>query len=180
MGYQLRTIVLHRSVLVWPIDQSALSVRIRISPPTITTDALDGSLRTLTATTSRLCLFGRNTVVEPDLDNRNINPLPSCVMLDQVLPPTLPRRIASFDSTTGELLWVCGGAAPLAYASPMESGGIVVGLGGYRGASLAVRAAGAGNITESQRLWPYQRAAAGWVPASSKTVCFTPPTWAAC
>ncbi len=75
---------------------------------------------------------------------------------------TLPRRIASFDPATGELLWVCGGGAPLAYASPMESGGIVVGLGGYRGASLAVRVAGEGNITESQRLW-HEPKDSGWL-----------------
>jgi outer membrane protein assembly factor BamB len=75
---------------------------------------------------------------------------------------TLPRRIASFDPVTGELLWICGGGAPLAYASPMESGGIVVGLGGYRGASLAVRVAGRGNLTESQRLW-HEPKDGGWL-----------------
>ena len=75
---------------------------------------------------------------------------------------TLPRRIASFDPATGELLCVCGGGAPLAYASPMESGGIVVGLGGYRGASLAVRVAGERNLTESQLLW-HEPKDSGWL-----------------
>lgn len=66
---------------------------------------------------------------------------------------TLPRRVSGFDPVTGELLWTCGGGAPLAYASPVESGGVVVALGGYRGASLAVRAGGRGDVTQTHRLW---------------------------
>lgn len=75
---------------------------------------------------------------------------------------TLPRRIASLDPLTGSLNWTCGGGAPLAYASPMESDGIVVGLGGYRGASLAVRGGGQGDITEAQRLW-HEPKDSGWL-----------------
>jgi outer membrane protein assembly factor BamB len=66
---------------------------------------------------------------------------------------TLPRRVSAFDPASGELLWTCGGAAPLAYASPMESDGVIVALGGYRGASLAVRAGGRGDVTETHRIW---------------------------
>ena len=54
------------------------------------------------------------------------------------LVATLPRRVSAFDPKTGERLWTCGGAAPLAYASPIESDGVIVALGGYGGASLAV------------------------------------------
>lgn len=71
---------------------------------------------------------------------------------------TLPRRVSAFDPATGDRLWTCGGAAPLAYASPVfsdgpESGGVIVALGGYGGASLAVRAGGSGDVTETRRLW---------------------------
>ncbi len=69
------------------------------------------------------------------------------------LVATLPRRVSAFDPSTGDLLWTCGGAAPLAYASPMESDGVIVALGGYGGASLAVRAGGRGDVTESHRIW---------------------------
>lgn len=75
---------------------------------------------------------------------------------------TLPRRIASFNPATGKLNWVCGGGAPLAYTSPMESEGIVIALGGYRGASLAVRGSGEGDITEAQRLW-HEPKDSGWL-----------------
>lgn len=65
----------------------------------------------------------------------------------------LPRRVSAFDPSTGERHWTCGGGAPLAYASLMECDGVVVALGGYRGASLAVRAGGHGDVTQTHRLW---------------------------
>ena len=75
---------------------------------------------------------------------------------------TLPRRVAAFDPATGSLIWVCGGGAPLAYASPIEQDGIVVALGGYRGATLAVQGGGEGDITDAQRLW-HQPKGSGWL-----------------
>jgi outer membrane protein assembly factor BamB len=65
----------------------------------------------------------------------------------------LPRRVSAFDPSTGRRLWTCGGGAPLAYASLMEYDGVVVALGGYRGASFAVRAGGHGDVTQTHRLW---------------------------
>ena len=64
----------------------------------------------------------------------------------------LPRRVIALDPSTGERLWTCGDGAPLAYASLMEEDGIVIALGGYRGASFAVRAGGRGDVTAT-RLW---------------------------
>jgi outer membrane protein assembly factor BamB len=78
------------------------------------------------------------------------------------LVATLPRRVSGFDPATGELLWTCGGAAPLAYASPMESDGVIVALGGYGGASLAVRAGGRGDVTETHRIW-HQPKGGSWL-----------------
>ena len=65
----------------------------------------------------------------------------------------LPRRLAAFDPLTGKSLWNCGGGAPLAYASVVEHRGVIVVLGGYNGASMAVRAGGSGDVTETHRLW---------------------------
>ncbi len=65
----------------------------------------------------------------------------------------LPRRVSAFDPSTGKRLWTCGGSAPLAYASLMEFEGVVVALGGYRGASMAVRVGGHGDVTKTHRLW---------------------------
>ena len=75
---------------------------------------------------------------------------------------TLPRRVSAFDPATGKRLWTCGGSAPLAYASPMEADGVIVALGGYRGASLGVRAGGDGDVTETRRLW-HEPEGNGWL-----------------
>ena len=73
-----------------------------------------------------------------------------------------PRRVTAYDPATGKELWTCGGGAPLAYASPMEFDGTVVVLGGYNGASLAVRAGGKGDVTQTHRLWHKPRDT-GWL-----------------
>jgi outer membrane protein assembly factor BamB len=78
------------------------------------------------------------------------------------LVAALPRRVCAFDPSTGEQLWTCGGYAPLAYASPMESDGVIIALGGYAGASLAVRAGGRGDVTETHRIWHKPRDS-GWL-----------------
>lgn len=78
------------------------------------------------------------------------------------LVAVLPRRVVAFDPSTGKKLWTCGGGGPLAYASPIESDGVIVALGGYGGASLAVRAGGQGDVTDTHRIWhkPKDR---GWL-----------------
>lgn len=78
------------------------------------------------------------------------------------LVAVLPRRVTAFDPLTGEQLWTCGGAAPLAYASPIESDGVVVALGGYGGASLAVKAGGRGDVTDTHRIW-HKPKDSGWL-----------------
>lgn len=69
----------------------------------------------------------------------------------------LARRVAAFDPGTGKELWTCGGFADLAYGSPAPGfdgqGPLVVSLGGFGGAALAVRCGGAGDVTESRRIW---------------------------
>ncbi len=69
----------------------------------------------------------------------------------------LPRRISAFAPESGKLLWTCGGGAPLAYASVVEHEGVIVALGGYNGASMAIRGGGSGDVTKTHRLWHKSR-----------------------
>jgi outer membrane protein assembly factor BamB len=71
---------------------------------------------------------------------------------DQLLM-SWPRRLAAYDPQTGDELWTCSGLNPLVYTSPIYDEGIVVTMGGFGGTTIAVRAGGSGDITESRRLW---------------------------
>lgn len=75
---------------------------------------------------------------------------------DQVLV-SWPKRLAAYDPGTGKELWHCLGLNPLVYTSPIYSQGIVVAMGGFGGMSIAVRAGGEGDVTESRRLWHHPR-----------------------
>ena len=70
-----------------------------------------------------------------------------------------PNRVAAFAPRTGKELWTCGGLNPLAYTSTLydEAKGIVVGMGGFMGKSLAVKAGGTGDVTETRRLWHHPK-----------------------
>jgi len=75
---------------------------------------------------------------------------------DQLLM-SWPRRLAAYDPQTGKELWTCSGLNPLVYTSPIYADDIVVTMGGFNGMSLAVRAGGSGDVTESRRLWHHPR-----------------------
>ena len=64
-----------------------------------------------------------------------------------------PQEIRSYDPKTGKLLWFCRGLNPLIYTSPIHGEGVVVGMGGYGGSTVAVRTGGQGDVTETHRLW---------------------------
>ncbi|MGD9723976.1 MAG: PQQ-binding-like beta-propeller repeat protein [Pirellulales bacterium] len=66
---------------------------------------------------------------------------------------TLPQRVVAFDPPSGRTLWTCEGLGSLVYTSPMWGDGVLVALGGYHRACLAVRPGGAGDVTRSMRLW---------------------------
>ena len=66
---------------------------------------------------------------------------------------TYPEQVQAYDLKTGKQLWHCRGLNPLIYTSPVAGEGVVVGTGGYGGSSLAVRAGGSGDVTDSHRLW---------------------------
>ncbi len=65
---------------------------------------------------------------------------------------TWPGRLCAHDPATGKVLWHCAGLNPLIYTSPVFAGGVVIGMGGYGGNALAVKAGGTGDVTAS-RLW---------------------------
>lgn len=64
-----------------------------------------------------------------------------------------PGRVAAYDPQTGNEIWTCAGLNPLVYTSPVYTGDTVVAMGGFGGMSLAVRAGGSGDVTESRRIW---------------------------
>ncbi|HSH95571.1 MAG TPA: PQQ-binding-like beta-propeller repeat protein [Roseimicrobium sp.] len=68
-----------------------------------------------------------------------------------------PGRVCAFDPKSGKELWTCAGLNPLTYTSPIYSDGIVVGMGGYNGMALAVKAGGSGDVTATHRLWQHPR-----------------------
>jgi outer membrane protein assembly factor BamB len=75
---------------------------------------------------------------------------------DQLLM-SWPRRLAAYEPMTGKELWTCAGLNPLVYSSPIYENGIVVALGGFAGAAIAVRAGGSGDVTAARRLWHHPR-----------------------
>jgi outer membrane protein assembly factor BamB len=70
---------------------------------------------------------------------------------------TWPRRAAAYDPKTGQELWTCGGLNPLVYTSPLYSEGTIVAMGGFMGVSLAARADGNGDVTQTRRLWHHPK-----------------------
>jgi outer membrane protein assembly factor BamB len=68
-----------------------------------------------------------------------------------------PERVEAFDPKTGKSLWRCGGLNPLIYSSPIFGEGVVVAMGGFLGSSVAVKAGGQGDVTDTHRLWQVER-----------------------
>jgi len=63
----------------------------------------------------------------------------------------------SLDPATGGTLWKCDGLGNEVYAMPVVSGNMVVGISGHNGPTLAVRAGGKGDVTQSHLLWKTQK-----------------------
>ena len=66
---------------------------------------------------------------------------------------TFPQQTRAFDPLTGKPLWNCDGLNELVYASPIHGRGVLVGMGGFLGTSIAVKTGGTGDVTASHRLW---------------------------
>lgn len=66
---------------------------------------------------------------------------------------SLPNELVAFDPMSGERRWNCRGLSDLVYTSPLVGRDAVVAMSGYTGPALAVRTGGAGDVTETHRLW---------------------------
>lgn len=64
-----------------------------------------------------------------------------------------PEEVRAFNPKTGKVLWFCKGLNPLIYSSTIYGEGVVVGMGGFFGTSIAVKPGGQGDVTETHRLW---------------------------
>src|SRR5688572_21418534 len=70
---------------------------------------------------------------------------------------TYPQLICAYDPKTGKELWRCDGLNELLYGSPIAGEGVVVAMGGFQGTTVAVKAGGNGNVTDTHRLWRHER-----------------------
>ncbi|MBA4066414.1 MAG: serine/threonine protein kinase [Isosphaera sp.] len=72
---------------------------------------------------------------------------------------TWPGAVKAHDPATGKVVWSCRGlekdkaADRLSYASPLVSPDAVVASAGFGGPSVGVTPAGAGDVTDTHRLW---------------------------
>ena len=74
---------------------------------------------------------------------------------------TFPQEARAFDPRTGRELWRCGGLSPLIYTSPVFGEGIVVGMGGFYGNTIAAKPGGNGDVTATHRVWQQVRSKVG-------------------
>ena len=66
-----------------------------------------------------------------------------------------PGWFKGYDPTSGKTLWQVDGLGNEVYAMPIVgvAGRIIVGVSGHNGPTMAIRAGGSGNATETHRLW---------------------------
>ena len=62
------------------------------------------------------------------------------------------NALQAFNPEDGSELWHCNGLNPLIYTSPVYDGNVLLTMGGYFGASFAVKPGGSGDVT-AKRLW---------------------------
>jgi outer membrane protein assembly factor BamB len=66
-----------------------------------------------------------------------------------------PGCFKGYDPAIGKTLWRCDGLGNEVYAMPVvgKEADVVVGISGHNGPIMALRPGGAGNVTQSHRLW---------------------------
>ena len=69
-----------------------------------------------------------------------------------------PEKVCSYDPTTGEEHWSCGGLTKLVYTSPLVSSEYVVAMSGYGGSAIGIKTGGTGDVTKSHQLWRHPNA----------------------
>jgi outer membrane protein assembly factor BamB len=71
---------------------------------------------------------------------------------------SVPESLRAFDPVSGSELWRASGLNPLVYSSPFLAGNSIIAMGGFNGATVAVRPGGAGDVTATHRVWHEPRA----------------------
>jgi outer membrane protein assembly factor BamB len=71
----------------------------------------------------------------------------------QELVMSYPQLLCGYDPVSGKELWRADGLNELIYASPIAGEGVVVGMGGFLGTTIAVASGAQGNVTEDNLLW---------------------------
>ena len=87
-------------------------------------------------------------VVRADDHDELVMPLPG----EQINGPGFFK---GYDPANGKTLWQIDGLGNEVYAMPIlgDGGRVIVGVSGHSGPTLAIRAGGSGNVTETHRLW---------------------------
>lgn len=70
---------------------------------------------------------------------------------------SFPFRVCAFNTGNGQELWTCSGINALVYTSPLHADGVVVGMGGFNGMSIALKAGATGDVTKENRIWRHPR-----------------------
>lgn len=70
---------------------------------------------------------------------------------------SFPYRVCGMDPLSGKEFWSSTGINALVYTSPLVSEDVIVAMGGYNGMSVALKAGGTGDLTESNRLWRHPK-----------------------
>ena len=71
----------------------------------------------------------------------------------QELVVSVRGSILAFDPNTGERLWSCQGVQDYVCPSVITQDGVVYAIGGRSGVSMAIKAGGRGDVTETHKLW---------------------------
>ncbi len=84
-------------------------------------------------------------------------PVVTAVGGSDVVICSMATRVTAYDPQSGDIVWSCDGLrgrkGDLAYTSPVLADDVCVVMGGFKGPAIGLSLGGAGNITESHRLW---------------------------
>lgn len=66
---------------------------------------------------------------------------------------SVKNQILAYDPLTGKKLWNCGGIKDYVCPSIVSKDGIIYAIGGRQSQTIAVKAGGSGDVSESHKLW---------------------------
>lgn len=76
----------------------------------------------------------------------------------EVLYASFPGWLHALAPASGRELWRCAGLGNLVYTSPLVAENVAVSMSGYMGPPMGIRTGGSGDVTDSHRLWRFDRA----------------------